>query len=105
MICITQINHVCNLDGALNNDNNPRTSPITADRPPPANYVILLLTKAFQFAIQANNMGELETLIDSYLQSLKSNLEFLLYDRSKLRAIRQIAMNILNSHTAASTPL
>ena len=105
MICITPINHVRNLDMALNNDHNPRTSPTTADCPPPADHAILLLTKAFRFAIQANDIKELTAINESYIQSLKSNLEFLLYDRSNLRAIRQIAMNVLNSHVATSTPL
>ena len=55
--------------------------------------------------IQANDIKELTAINESFIQSLKSNLEFLLYDRSNLRAIRQIAMNVLNSHVATSTPL
>ena len=105
MICITPINHVRNLDMALNNDHNFRTSPTNADRPPPADHAILLLTKAFRFTIQANDIQELTAINESYIQSLQSNLEFLLYDRSVLRAIRQIALNILNSQVATSTPL
>ena len=102
MICNTPINHIRNLDVALNSDHGPQTSPITADRPMPIDHAIVLLTKAFQFAIQDNAMDELKSLNDSYLQS---NLEFLLYDRSELLATRQIALNILNSHVAASNPL
>ena len=49
-------------------------------------------------------MGKIRSLNDSYLQSMKTH-EFLIYDCSVLRNIRQIAMNILNSHYAASTPL
>ena len=105
MICITPINHVRNLDRALNNNNNPRTSLITADRPLPADHAIVLLTKAFQFAIQENATDELKPLNESYLQSMKSNPELLLYDCSELRTTKQIALNILYSHIAASTPL
>ena len=61
-------------------------------QPPPANHAILLLTKAFRFAIQANNIKELTAINESYIQSLKSNLDFLLYDCSNLHAISEIAM-------------
>ena len=40
-----------------------------------------------------------------YNQTLKSNLVFILYDRSNLRATRQIAMNLVNSYIPTSTPL
>ena len=47
-------------------------------------------------------MDELKYLNESYFQSLKSNLEFLLYDRSELCTIRQIAMT---SSTPTLPPL
>ena len=49
-------------------------------------------------------MDELKPLNESYLQSMKSNPEFRLYDRSELLATRQIALDILNSHIATSIP-
>ena len=54
MICNAPINHIRNLDVALNSDHGPQTSPITPDPPPPTNHAILLLTATFQLAIQEN---------------------------------------------------
>ena len=102
MICSTLINHVCNLDMALNSDHASQTSLITAACPLPTSHAILFLTFAFQLAIQKNNTEEINHL---YNQNLKSNLDFILYDRSDLGATQQIAMNLLNSHIATSTPL
>ena len=51
MICITPINHVRNLDEALNNNNNPRTLLITTDRSQPADHAIVNLTNSFRFAL------------------------------------------------------
>ena len=81
MICITPINHVRNLDVALDNDHDPRTSPTTANHSPPANHAILLLTKAFLLAIQAHNIAKITAINELYNQTLKSNLDFILYDR------------------------
>ena len=94
----------CALDLALNSNHGPQTSPITTDRQPPANYAILFLT-AFQLAIQEKDIAEITAINELYAQTLKSNLDFILYDRYDLRAIRQIAMNILNSHVTTTTPL
>ena len=106
MICSTPINHVPNLDGALNSSNAPPTSLTTPDRPqPPINHPILTLTAAFLNAIQENNIFELTTINHLYNQSLKSNLDFLLNDRSNLRAAHNTAMQLLNSHIGAFTPL
>ena len=105
MICSTLINHVCNLDMALNSDHASQTSLITAACPLPTNHAILFLTLAFQLAIQKNNTEEITSINHLYNQNLKSNLDFILYDLSNLRATRQIAMNLLNSHITASTPL
>ena len=74
-------------------------------RPPPTNHAILLLTAVFQLAIQENNSVEITAINQLYAQTLQSNLDFILYDRSDLHANWQIAMNLLNSHVAASTPL
>ena len=105
MICNTPINHIRNLDVALNSDHGPQTSLITADLLPPANHAILFLTAAFKHPIQENNIVEITAINKLYAQTLKSNLDFILYDRSNLRATRQITMNILNSQAPASTPL
>ena len=66
---------------------------------------ILLLTATFQLAIQENNTEEITSINHLYNQNLKSNLDFILYDHSDLRATRHIAMNLRNSHIATSTPL
>ena len=105
MICNTPINHVRNLDLALNTDHGPQASPIPTDRQPPPNHTILFLTTSFQLAIQENDIAEITAINKLYSQTLKSNLDFILYDRSNLRAIQQTALNLLNSHVAASTPL
>ena len=86
---------------ALNSNHAPQTSPTTTTCLPPIDHAILLHTAAFQ----ENDINELTSINHLYNQTLKSNLDFLLYDRSDLRATWQIAMNILNSHIAASTPL
>ena len=99
------INHVCNLDVALNSNHGPQILPITPDDLSPANHAILFLTAAFKHPIQENNIVEITAINKLYAQTLKSNLDFILYDRSNLCATQQIAMNILNSHVAASTPL
>ena len=105
MICNTTITHVLNLDVALNSDHGPQTSLITATCLPPTNHAILLLPATFQLAIQENYIDEITSINYLYNQTLKSNLDFILYDYSDLRATRQIAMNLLNSHIATSTPL
>ena len=105
MICVTPTNHVRNLDEALNNNNNPRTLPIAADRSPPADLAIVNLTNCFQIALREKTLDEIQPLNEFYLESLKSNPEFHQYDSSELRAIRQTSLELLNSHIAASTPL
>ena len=91
MICITPINHVRNLDVALDNNHGPRTSPTTTDRLPPVNHAILLLTDSFKLAIQDNNIAEITAINELYNQTLKSNLDFILYDRSDLRATGRLS--------------
>ena len=100
------ITHIRNLDVALNGSNASPTSPTIADRPqPPINHPILTLTAAFLDAIQENNIFELTAIYHLYKQSLKSNLDFFLYDRSNLQAAHNTAMQLLNSYIAASAPL
>ena len=91
MICITPINHVPNLDMALDNDHDTGTSPITTNCSPPANHAILLLTDAFQRAIQENDIAKITAINELYNQTLKSNLDFILYDRSDLRATGRLS--------------
>ena len=84
MICNTPLNHVRNLDVALNSNHGPQTSLITADRLLPANHAILFLIAAFQLAIQENDIIEITAINKLYAQTLESNLEFILYDHCRL---------------------
>ena len=83
------INHICNLDVALNNRNAPQTSPTTTDHhQPAAKHATQILTAMFQIAIQGN-IFELTAIDHLYNQNpaiLQSNLEFYLYDHSNLNA-------------------
>ena len=74
MICNTPINHVRNLDLALNTDHGPQASPIPTDHQPPPNHTILFLTTSFQLAIQENDIAEITAINKLYSQTLKSNL-------------------------------
>ena len=92
LTCSTLTNHVRNLDVSLNNINGPLnsatslTSPTPAKLPlPPNDNIILLLTVAFQLAIQTNNIDELELLLHLHDETMKSNLDFIRYDRAALR--------------------
>ena len=104
MICSTPNNHIRNLNVALNGSN---AIPTIANCPhPPINHHILTLTAMFKDAIQGmNDIFELATANNQYTQAMNSNPDFSLYDRSNLPAVHKIAMQILNSHTAASIPL
>ena len=79
MICNTLINHVRNLAMALNSNHGPQTSLITTDPLPPANHAILFLTAAFQLAIQEKDIAEITAINELFAQTLKSNLDFILY--------------------------
>ena len=59
----------------------------------------------FQDAIQKNDIFKLTAANNQFTQAMNSNPDFSLYDRSNLHAVHKIAMQILNSHTTASTPL
>ena len=76
MICITPINHVPNLDMALDNDHDTGTSPITTNCSPPANHAILLLNDAFQLAIQENNIAAITAINKLYNQTLNPTWTF-----------------------------
>ena len=103
MICCTPNTHICNLDVVLNGSN---ASPTAADRPQPAiNHPILILTTAFQDAIQENDIFELTSVDHQYVQAMKSNLDFLQYDCCDFPAVQKIVTKILNSNVAASIPL
>ena len=107
--CCTPSNHVRNLDDALNNsDGRPPTSPTSTTvnlPPPPPNHPIRLLTATFNDAIQRNHARDLTNLLHLYDQTMRTNLEFSFYDKSDLHAARATANQLVNSHTAASTPL
>ena len=108
-ICITPTNHIHNLDVALNNSDRPPTSPnsVTATKrpPPPINHNNQILTAAFQDAILENDIFELTAVVLQYSLAMRSDLDFLKYDRSELKLAYKQAQQILNAHTPASTPL
>ena len=98
------ITHIRNLDVALNGSNASPTSMTIANRPqPPTDHPILLLTAAFQLAIQENNIVELTTIYLHMRQTVITHFDFRFYDCSKLCAIHQTAMNILNSTICLAT--
>ena len=105
MICCTPTNHVCNLDAAMNNSDGPPTSPIsltTAELPPPPpNHLILRLTATFKDAI-IKDLINLHRLHD---QTMSTNLEFLFYDLTDLHTACTTTTQLINSFSAASTPL
>ena len=109
MICRTPFNHVRNLDAALNNSDGPLDSPnsVTATKrpPPPINHNIQILTAAFQDAILENDIFELTAVNLQYSLAMRNDLDFLKYDRSELKLTHKQAQQILNAHTAASTPI
>ena len=106
MICSTRINHVRNLDMAMNNSNAPQTSLTTANSPQlPINHLILTLTTALQDAIQENDIIELTAIDHLYRQTLKDNLDFFLYDHSNLRTAYVTVKQLINSQITGSTPL
>ena len=105
MICSSPNTHIRNLDVALNGSNASPTSLTIADHPqPPIDHPVLLLTTAFQLAIQKNDIDELTAINHLYIQTLGSNLDFWLYDRSNLHATQQTAINLLNSAAAPAGP-
>ena len=104
--CHAQTSHIRNLDADLDSSNASSTPPTTINLPrPPANHPILLLTSAFHKAIQTNNVHELEVIDHLYKNTMKSNLDFLIYDCSNLIDLHLTAINLLDSHTTANTPL
>ena len=109
MICPTPINHICNLDEALNYSEASPTSTTSASTfkhpPPPINHDIHIFTTAFQAAILENDIFELTAVDSQHSLAMKTDRDFLKYDRSKLKLAHNQARQILNAHTAASTPL
>ena len=104
--CHTPTSHIRNLDANLDSSNASLTPPTTINlHRPPADQPILLLTSAFHNAIQTNNVYELEVIDHLYNNTMKSNLDFLRYDRSDLIDLHLTAVNLLDSHTAANTLL
>ena len=107
--CATPAPHVRNLNVSLTNTNErtkSATSPTTAaPQQPPINHAISTLTAAFQLAIQDEDIGELKSLNTLYESTRAANLNLLTYDRTVLRTARVTALQIITSHTAASTPL
>ena len=109
-ICCSPNDHVRNLDDAINNsDGRPPASPTSTSAfklpPPPTNHNIHVLTASFQAAILDNHIFELTAVDSLYSSALKSDMEFHKYDRSDLKLAHKQAQEILNAHTAASTPL
>ena len=66
---------VSNLYVNLSNSNATPTSPTAGDLPQqPANHLILLLTYAFQNAIQMNDIHELKDIKNLYILTMKTRL-------------------------------
>ena len=106
MICCTPTTHICNLNVALNGRNAPPTSPIRSGKPlPPINHHISDLTVTFLDAIQEWDSFELTAAVNQYFQAMESDSDFHRYDRSNIREAHRTTVQILNSLTAASTPL
>ena len=79
------------------------TSPTIADLPLlPIGHPIPILTNAFQFAIKENDIFKLTLVVYNYIQTMKSNLDFLQYEFSNLRDAHKIATQNLKSYIAAS---
>ena len=93
----------------MNNRDGPPTPPVTLTTanllPPPPNHLIRALTAAFKTAIQKNDVQNLTNLRHLYDHTMRTNLEFVIYDLDVLNVARTTATQLINSHTAASTPL
>ena len=83
----------------------PPKASTTKRPPPPINHNIQILTAAFQEAILENDIFELTAVDSQYSLAMKNDPDFLKYDRSDLKLAHKQAQEILNAHTAASTPL
>ena len=103
LICRTPTNHVRNLDEALDDADTTLSS---NDQPqPPPDHLILRLTKVLHNAIQKNNIHQMTAFAKQYTHNMENNPDFCHYDLSNLEDLYQTATNIINSHTAMSTPL
>ena len=106
MICRTPTNHVRNLDDALGTTEDASASPSSnAHLQPPVHNTIRILTNAFLQAIQQRNINHLSSLVNQYKHKLDTDLELFEHDLSVLDAYNSTAKDIINSHTALSTPL
>ena len=104
--CRTSSTHIRNLGADLDSCNTSSTPWTTDVLPqPPPNHPILLLTSAFQRAIQTKDIRQLKAYIKQYNHNLESNMEFVQFDCSKLNTLCTSAENILDSITATNTPL
>ena len=91
----------CSLQGCL-----ICRTPTSNDQPePPPDHLILHFTKAIRIAIKNNNIRQLSAYVNQCNHQLDTNPEFVKYDLSDLLSVHQAATNILDSHTARSTPL
>ena len=107
--CATLAPHVRNLNVSLTNTNERTNSAIspTAAEPlqPLINHAISNLTATFQRAIQIKDLDKLKNLRNLYNQTMSTNLDFICYDTTALGIARATAFQIINHHTAPSTPL
>ena len=69
---------------------------------PPADHPILILTSAFQPAIQENDLINLDSYINLYAHNLETNPYFGQYDCSNLHTSCQTAINIIKSYLGGS---
>ena len=106
MICRTPTNHVRNLEDVLGTTENAPTSPSSnAHLQLPIHNTIRILTNAFSQAIQQHNITHLSSLVNQYKHQLDTELELFEHDLSVLDAYNSTAKDLINSHTALSTPL
>ena len=106
MICRTPTNHVRNLEDALGTTEDAPASPSSnAHLQLPVHNTIRILTNAFSQAIQLQNINHLSSLVNQYKHQLDTELELFEHDLSVLDAYNSTAKDIINSHTALSTPL
>ena len=99
LLCRTSSTHIRNLEADLDNSNASST-PLTTNElpPPPPGHPILILTSAFQRAIQKKDSLQLKSYIKQYIHNLDFNIEFLTYDCSDLHASCQEHPGFSNCH-------
>ena len=104
MICQTPTNHVFNLDKEPSIDESSST-PLPSINPSqiPTDHLILLFTHRFRTLIQQKNFEVIESTNILLQKTLKSNLDFHMYDCSALEAVYKTALDLLGTHVTTSS--